>query len=104
MYIYLLPFFLIDDQTWIQLHPHDGDTLESKVVWPQGRHFHSAVTYRRQMIIYGGKSNGYMNDIYSFDYSELAGRVCVSTFYSLVVIVTQKPWSGEKLYRMEKNV
>lgn len=44
------------------------DTI--KPIWPQGRHFHSVVTYRNCMIICGGKSNGYMNDLYSFDFSK----------------------------------
>ena len=40
-------------------------------VWPQGRHFHSAVVHHHRMIICGGKSNGYMNDVLAFDFRKL---------------------------------
>ena len=31
------------------------------------RHFHSAVTYQDSMYVFGGKSNGYWNDLWRFD-------------------------------------
>lgn len=71
----------VGDNKWIQIHPEaqeaiQNDSEDSKMLWPQGRHFHSAVTYRRQMIICGGKSNGYMNDLHAFDYSKILTINC----------------------------
>jgi len=34
---------------------------------PKGRHFHTAEVWKDGMYIFGGKSNGYMNDFYRFD-------------------------------------
>jgi hypothetical protein len=34
---------------------------------PAGRHFHSAVVYEKNLYIFGGKSNGYKNDLYKYD-------------------------------------
>jgi hypothetical protein len=34
---------------------------------PAGRHFHSTVVYEKNLYIFGGKSNGYKNDLYKYD-------------------------------------
>ena len=40
-------------------------------IWPRGRHFHTSVSYKGKMYIFGGKSNGYMADIWAFDFGLL---------------------------------
>jgi len=42
--------------------------VQQRIAWPQGRHFHTAVEYQGGMYIFGGKSNGYMNDLWRFDF------------------------------------
>jgi len=41
--------------------------VKSGKIRPKGRHFHSAVVFKGSMYIFGGKNNGYMNDLYCFD-------------------------------------
>lgn len=36
---------------------------------PGPRHFHSSVLYRDKLYIFGGKSNGYLSDLWSFDFA-----------------------------------
>ena len=50
------------------------DTLKWKAVVtdgtsPKGRHFHACVQYNNALYVFGGKSNGYMNDLHCFDLS-----------------------------------
>jgi len=76
--------FYFRTRRWVALHPqpdpidpeeeNESDSVSAQVdvisdiLWPQGRHFHSAVVFHHKMIICGGKSNGYMNDVYSYDF------------------------------------
>jgi hypothetical protein len=39
------------------------EPLETKGKVPQKRHFHSCVVYKDNLIVFGGKSNGYLNDV-----------------------------------------
>ena len=48
---------------WNHLKRGEGENI----IWPKGRHFHSAIVYKNKMYIFAGKSNGYMNDLYSYD-------------------------------------
>jgi len=34
---------------------------------PKGRHFHTAIIHASKMFVFGGKSNGYMNDLFYLD-------------------------------------
>lgn len=37
---------------------------------PRSRHFHTTVLYKNQMILFGGKNNSYLNDLWQFDLGE----------------------------------
>ena len=62
--------FNFHNKTWKFIKPPEGDE-KSRKVWPQGRHFHSAVAHRGLMYICGGKSNGYMCDLYTLNFETL---------------------------------
>ncbi|ELR16677.1 BTB/POZ domain containing protein [Acanthamoeba castellanii str. Neff] len=44
----------------------DGD--QDDLHYPKGRHFHSAVVHNGSMYVFGGKSNGYMDDLQCFHF------------------------------------
>jgi N-acetylneuraminic acid mutarotase len=70
-----------------------GEELANEIakaakIWPRGRHFHSAVTYNEKMYIFGGKSNGYMSDIWCFDFGNffflfLKSQISIQTMHYL---------------------
>ncbi|KAL6070689.1 kelch domain-containing protein 3 [Balamuthia mandrillaris] len=57
---FLEDFYQLDlgKRDWTKLTVENG---------PRGRHFHSMVLYRNALYVFGGKSNGYMNDLYCFN-------------------------------------
>ncbi|KAG2383107.1 hypothetical protein C9374_004444 [Naegleria lovaniensis] len=52
----------------------DHQQQGSSALLPIPRNFHSAVCYHHEMIIFGGKSNGFLNDVWSFDFTESRWR------------------------------
>jgi N-acetylneuraminic acid mutarotase len=45
------------------------DPIETKGIAPQKRNLHTCVVYKDNLIIFGGKSNGYLNDIHLYSIS-----------------------------------
>jgi hypothetical protein len=43
--------------------------LETKGIAPQKRNLHTSVVYKDNLIVFGGKSNGYLNDIHLYSIS-----------------------------------
>jgi hypothetical protein len=50
---------------------------------PKGRHFHAAVVYHNRMYLFGGKSNGYMNDLFCLDFG---AEYCIAEPARLVAL------------------
>jgi hypothetical protein len=68
--------FLTEEKKWEEVKPSETDAERDEEgkereelipVGPTGRHFHSAVVFDGCMYIFGGKNNGYMNDLHCFD-------------------------------------
>ena len=62
----LLHFSFIDYKWTKKPLKTDGNT-------PKGRHFHSSVVFENSLFIFGGKSNGYLNDIHEYS----IGMICI---------------------------
>eukprot|EP01080_Neovahlkampfia_damariscottae_P001190 gene1190-10704_t len=52
--------FSLSDNMWKE------HSLNSKGTLPKGRHFHSSIIYQKSLFIFGGKSNGYLNDVQEY--------------------------------------
>jgi hypothetical protein len=61
---FVSPRFLspLENNSWTKHQKKEGSNAG-----PTGRHFHSAVVYKQTMYVFGGASNAYYNDLYSFD-------------------------------------
>ena len=60
-----LLFFDFKNQVW------NKEPIETKGTKPNGRHFHSSVIYEKNLYIFGGKSNGYKNDLFKYSIGKL---------------------------------
>jgi hypothetical protein len=64
-------------------------------VAPKGRHFHTAVVHDGCIWIFGGKSNGYMNDLFCLNLSIFFDFFTISFILRVLIFVV--------LYSMKKR-
>lgn len=73
---------------------------------PEKRHFHSSVLYNGALYIFGGKSNGYHNDMFRFDFgascSVFSFRVLRWLFTWWLIVVSEKSEWSEVRYKSKK--
>jgi hypothetical protein len=76
-----------DKKRWKQLNPTG--------VAPKARHFHTAVVHDGSIWIFGGKSNGYMNDLFCLNLS-IHFLFCSVLFCSFYIYISLSLLSNSK--------
>eukprot|EP01080_Neovahlkampfia_damariscottae_P008552 gene8552-375_t len=68
-----LLYFDLKKQVWIE------KPLQTEGTKPSGRHFHSTVVYEKNLYVFGGKSNGYKNDLFKYSMEKNVWSIITSS-------------------------